>query len=179
LNSRTKFKVGEWVVEPDLGRVSHDSDQVSLPPHAMDLLVFLAQRSSEVISIEEMIQEVWHGKPMTTGSVYNSLNTLRQAFGDDPRNPEYIETIPKRGYRLIAPVAFEAPMTDTGPAGEVSKARFSMTSMLVVVALVGVVLLSSLWFKREGPVVSAVESIPEKSIAVLPFIDLSPEGDQE
>jgi TolB-like protein/DNA-binding winged helix-turn-helix (wHTH) protein len=171
--------VGEWVVEPDLGRCSRDSDQVSLPPHAMDLLVFLAQRSSEVISIEEMIQEVWHGKPMTTGSVYNSLNTLRQAFGDDPRNPEYIETIPKRGYRLIAPVAFEAPMTDTGPAGEVSKARFSMTSMLVVVALVGVVLLSSLWFKREGPLVSAVESIPEKSIAVLPFIDLSPEGDQE
>lgn len=145
----------------------------------MDLLVFMARRSGEVISIEEMIQEVWHGKPMTTGSVYNSLNTLRQAFSDDPQNPEYIETIPKRGYRLIAPVAFETRIENTGPAGEVPKARISRTLLRAGVALGFLVLLTSLWFKREGPVVSETYSIPEKSIAVLPFIDLSPEGDQE
>ncbi len=100
------FKIGEWIIEPELDRVKNGSDQISLQPQVMQLLVFLAQHQGEVISIDEMIESVWQGKPMTSGSVYNSLNAIRKAFDDNPKQPRYIETIPTKGYRLITPVSF-------------------------------------------------------------------------
>jgi len=134
------FRVGEWTVEPDLGRVSRASEQVNLQPQVMQLLVFLANHANEVISIDRMIEQVWRGRPMTSGSVYNSLNSLRTAFGDDRQNPSYIETIPKMGYRLIAPVDFEmagskstvanAPATMAGESAEASDQRYSLIQEL-------------------------------------------------
>ena len=100
------FEVGHWLVEPGFDRISNGGDCVNLRPLVMDLLVLLANHQNDVVSLDEMIEEVWRGKAMTSGSVYNCLNELRSAFGDDIHHPVYIVTIPKRGYRLIAKVRF-------------------------------------------------------------------------
>ena len=76
----------------------------------MDALVLLADRGGEVVSKDELIDGVWEGRIISEGTLTNTIAELRGALGDDARNPRYIETIPKRGYRLICPV--EEPTAD-------------------------------------------------------------------
>lgn len=71
----------------------------------MRLLVYLAGRAGEVVSIDELLKEVWSGVIVTSDSVYQAIASLRRTLGDDPKAPTYIATVPRRGYRLIAPVA--------------------------------------------------------------------------
>lgn len=175
LNS--EIRIGEWVVHPDAGRITRGSDQVRLPPHAMGLLVYMASRAGEVVSIEEMIAEVWQGKPMTSGSVYNSLNQLRQALGDDSRKPEYIENIPKRGYRLIARVEFDHSPDELRKA-EPPRSTHLRSAALLILGFFVLAFLVINWPGSQPDPGGHIPVNPEKSIAVLPFTDLSPGGDQ-
>jgi DNA-binding winged helix-turn-helix (wHTH) protein/Tfp pilus assembly protein PilF len=75
-----------------------------LEPKACDLLVLLAGRPGDVVSVEELIASVWGGKFVTSDVVTVAVHALRQAFGDDARRPRFIETIRGRGYRWIAPL---------------------------------------------------------------------------
>jgi DNA-binding winged helix-turn-helix (wHTH) protein len=106
------FRLGEWTINPESGRVRSGEKETVLQPQVMQLLVYFAEHPREVISLDQMIESVWSGKPMTSSSVYNALNAIRSALGDDTRNPRYLETIPRRGYRLIAEVA-ESPESPT------------------------------------------------------------------
>jgi TolB-like protein/DNA-binding winged helix-turn-helix (wHTH) protein len=182
----TAFRVGEWTVEPELGRVRSPESEANLQPQVMQLLVYMARHPREVISIDRMIDEVWSGKPMTSGSVYNALNTLRKTFGDSKDQPRYIETIPRKGYRLIAEVVEsnagnDEPHVTTLESPEVRELPAPMSTRLLwgalaAAALIAFVLLS----QKGGEVQRATGSIPpDKSIAVLPFTDMSPEGDQQ
>src|SRR5262245_63205103 len=76
----------------------------------MDLLAFLANSGGRVVSKDEIIDAVWHGRFIAEATLTRSIADLRRALGDDQRSPQYIETIPKRGYRLVARVS------GTGPA---------------------------------------------------------------
>ena len=99
------FGLGGWTVEPALNRLTRDSEEVHLEPRAMDLLVFLAQYPGEVLSREALIDGVWHKKFVGEAVLRNAVAALRRALGDRTDHPSYIETISKRGYRLIAPVS--------------------------------------------------------------------------
>jgi DNA-binding winged helix-turn-helix (wHTH) protein len=98
------FNLGEWRVEPALNRVSGPSGTVPLEPRAMELLMFLARHPGQVLSRETLIDGVWQQEFVGEAVLRNSVSALRRALGDDARNPRLIETISKRGYRLIAPV---------------------------------------------------------------------------
>src|SRR5262245_64882719 len=76
----------------------------------MDLLAFLATTGGRVVSKDEIIDAVWQGRFIAEATLTRSVADLRRALGDDQRSPRYIETIPKRGYRLVAPVALRAPV---------------------------------------------------------------------
>ncbi|MEE8371899.1 MAG: winged helix-turn-helix domain-containing protein, partial [Sphingomonadales bacterium] len=103
---KENFQVGDWQVEPRLNLLSRDGRATSLRPRVMDLLVFMSGRAGDVISVEEVIDEVWDGVFVTNGVVYNCVNELRATFNDTTDAPNYIETIAKRGYRMIATVSF-------------------------------------------------------------------------
>lgn len=68
------------------------------------MLVYLAQRSGQAVSREELEREVWSGMVVGYDALSNAIAKLRKAFSDDPKQPRVIETIPKVGYRLIAEV---------------------------------------------------------------------------
>ena len=79
----------------------------------MDVLVHLADHADEVVSRDALLSAVWHDATVGDGSVYLAINQLRRALEDGTGGRRYIETIPKRGYRLVAPVARDAtPATD-------------------------------------------------------------------
>jgi DNA-binding winged helix-turn-helix (wHTH) protein len=108
------FTVGDWLVEPSLNRLSRGGESVHLELKLMEVLVHLAGRPGELVSKRELMDTVWQVEVISDGTLTRAVALLRKALGDDVRHPRYIETIPKRGYRLVAPVRAH---DDTGPAG--------------------------------------------------------------
>src|SRR5262245_22698064 len=82
----------------------------------MDLLVFLANTGGRVVSKEELIDAVWDGRFIADTTLTRAVADLRRALGDDRRSPRYIETIAKRGYRLIAAVSADGGSSETAAA---------------------------------------------------------------
>ncbi len=100
-----ELRVGEWLVEPDLNRISRQGAVVSIQPKVIDVLLCLADHPGEVLSKEKIIRTVWPDAFVSEEVLSYSISELRKAFEDDARNPHIIQTIPRRGYRLIASVA--------------------------------------------------------------------------
>ena len=103
------FALGEWNVIPARNLVSRGDEQVRLEPRVMDVLTCLAQHAGHPVSKDELTERVWKREYVSDDIVSVTIHALRKALGDDARRPRYIETIPRRGYRLIAPVHFAEP----------------------------------------------------------------------
>ena len=71
----------------------------------MRLLLCLAERAGEVVSIDDLLNQVWSGVNVAPDSVYQAVTSLRRLLGDDPKQPTYIETVPRLGYRMVATVS--------------------------------------------------------------------------
>jgi len=99
------FELGAWRVRPQLNSISWDAHTIRVEPKMMQVLVFLAQHPGEVVSKERLVQEVWRDTFVTDDVLVRCVSELRKAFGDKPGQSAVIETIPKKGYRLLLPVA--------------------------------------------------------------------------
>lgn len=98
------LKVGPWTVKGDLGRLENADVSVHLKPKVMELLICLAQHAGQVLTKDELLETVWEGTFVSDNVLMNAISELRKALQDNAKQPEYIATIPKRGYRLIASV---------------------------------------------------------------------------
>src|SRR5262244_1276600 len=91
---------------------------VRLTPRAFDTLLVLVQNASQVVDKEQLMKEVWPDIFVEEGSLSRNIYEVRKALGDDPAEPRYIETIPKRGYRFVAQVKVSlVEARPTGPTG--------------------------------------------------------------
>jgi eukaryotic-like serine/threonine-protein kinase len=106
LAARSRFRVGAVLVHPDRLLIERDGEEIALEPRVMELLTALAEHAGQVLSSEQLLIEVWRGSFYGDNPVHRAVAALRRHLADDPRQPRYIETIRKRGYRLLAPVAF-------------------------------------------------------------------------
>lgn len=113
------FRVGPWLVARNLNTISCKGTTVRLEPKAMEVLVCLAQHGGETLPKETLFRTVWRDTFVTDDVLTHSISELRRAFQDDAREPRIIQTIPKRGYRLIAPV--NAAVAATAPAASVAR----------------------------------------------------------
>ena len=98
------FVIAGWAVDLTTLRLHRADQSVKLEPKAMAVLKYLALRPGQVVSRQELEEYVWAGTVVGYDAISNAIIKLRKAFGDDAHNPGVIETIPKIGYRLIAPV---------------------------------------------------------------------------
>jgi len=183
--AKTKLRIGDWSVDRSSGQISRDGKTVRLEERSMRLLLCLAEHAGEVVSVEELLSQVWPEVTVTQDSVYQAVTTLRRVLGDDPRQPAYIATVPRLGYRMVAKVSpWADPLVDSPSAAETAPiSRFSWIkagAFLVgaVVIVVLVFLVRSKSAKNDPGIPTAVVARPEKSIAVLPFLDLT-EGMKE
>ena len=99
-----EFQLAGWTVNPSANRMSVGSDVVKLEPKVMQVLVYLVDHRGQTVTRDELASAVWSGTVVGDDAVTNAIIKLRKAFGDDSRSSQIIETIPKRGYRLIASV---------------------------------------------------------------------------
>ena len=110
-----RFNLGEWQVEPELNTITRAGREIRLEPNVMALLVCLSERAGAVVSKDELMRQVWTERCVTDGVLTTSIWELRRALGDDAKNPRFIQTVPRKGYRLIAPVSMRAEMNDPAP----------------------------------------------------------------
>jgi TolB-like protein/DNA-binding winged helix-turn-helix (wHTH) protein/Flp pilus assembly protein TadD len=113
------FRMGRWRVDPALDEISREGKTVKLEPRTMRVLVCLAERPGEVVSVNQLLDLVWKDLVVTPYSVYQAVAALRRALGDDSKDPTYIANVTRRGYRLVAPVEVGARTQD--PAGPPAK----------------------------------------------------------
>ena len=198
----TSLRIGAWRVDPALDQISKDGNTVKLERRAMQLLLCLAEHAGQVVSVEQLLDEVWAGVVVTPDSVYHAVAALRRMLGDDTKEPTYIANVPRRGYRLIAPVAPwvevpQMPVEDSpSPAAEPARAtlaitktglpwrRFATVLSIALVLALGYIVIYKFWLSKsvtteQPPAAAATMAATEKSIAVLPFTDMSEKHDQE
>jgi transcriptional activator of cad operon len=154
MDQGTTLLVGDWRVSPALGQISREGQTVRLEARTMRLLMCLADRAGDVVSIDELLDQVWGGVIVTPDSVYQAVAQLRRLLGDDPKQPAYIATVPRLGYRLIAAVS----SAGDGPPAPVPPMKVGGSRNI-----------------------AATSAAPaQNSVAVLPLLDLTSESmDQE
>jgi len=184
-----KFQIGAWKVDPGLNAISCNGTTIRLEPKVMEVLVCLASQAGEAVPKETILKTVWPDTFVSDDVLIRSISELRRVFQDDARDPRFIETIPKRGYRLLAPVeringyvpAFSKSPAQTDVAGD--ETRRSRRGYWAVVALsVGLLLsiglplslnLGGLRDRFWGNRAPAIQSL-----AVLPLESLSDDPKQ-
>jgi TolB-like protein/DNA-binding winged helix-turn-helix (wHTH) protein len=187
----------------------------------MRLLMCLAEHAGEVVSIDDLLNQAWADVTVAPDSVYQAVASLRRLLSDDPRQPTYIETVPRLGYRMVASVspwadsptvhAVVGPDIEKGASGISSRENPSETStelrddrrdnakessawrkavyvwaaaaLLFIALIAALVLYGAFPFRVRTanalPAASPAAAQPDKSVAVLPFLDLTDEMNQE
>ena len=138
----------------------------------MDLLVYLAKRSGEVVPKEEILKAVWAGAAVSDDALTRCVAEIRHAVHDTAHQPVFLETIPKRGYRILPPVAWDSGSdgkTGARPARNRRWVAAAAVFVLLACALAGV---RAVW--RSGAGRTEIESI-----AVLPLIEIDGEPEQD
>jgi DNA-binding winged helix-turn-helix (wHTH) protein/tetratricopeptide (TPR) repeat protein len=174
------LRVGDWRVDPALDEISKEGTSVKLEPRAMRLLVCLAERAGQVVSVEQLLDEVWKDVVVTPNSVYHAVATLRRVLSDNTKEPTYITDVLRRGYRLVAPVQWvdAAPQELGLPAGLQGRAEpriaakpWLRSRVLWSVPILLVALVTLAFFVTLRP--------HKPMLVVLPFENLSVRGSKE
>jgi len=192
------FQLGEWRVEPELDRICSGARVVKLEPRVMKVLLHLAAHVGHTASVAEILEDVWPDVIVGPDSVYQAINALRRALGDDPHRPIYIAHLPRKGYRLVAEIgavpqaaaaAGGAPQVGAPPAaGRPSVRRAALALGVILAALAAVGGYFATHGSRAGGVAAMRSAAPllpaaataaalPRSVAVLPFLDMSEKGD--
>lgn len=174
-----KLEIGPWQIDPSLNLIETGGRRFTLRPRTMDVLVYLAERPGQVISIDELLAHVWKGVVVGDNSVHHAISELRRVFAAAGTG-ELIETIPKRGYRLssgsgegVGEATGSLRSAGSGIRRGVPSRGFLALSVGIALLLVAAYFVAGM---RGGDGGSA-EQMP--SVAVLAFTDLSPAGDQQ
>ena len=162
------FSVGDWIVRPEDGSVSRDQRTRHLEPRVMAVLVYLAARPGRVLSKSELLEAVWGAVAIEEGALPQAIHAIRKAFGDEAKSPRFVETIPKRGYRLVAEVG---QIVERASADASASGRTRRRALVSLAALAAVVLATALVSRHRT--VEPTPDLPSR-VVVLPFQNLGP-----
>lgn len=169
----SEFRIGHWVVRPQRLCISRNGESAHITPKSMAVLQCLAAARGEVVSRNDILDTVWPNADVTDDVLTHSVTELRKAFGDSPQNPRVIETIAKKGLRIMLDVEHvggsESPTIVARRFGVSADSRMGP---LLLLGLVAALVISFFLFGRGGDVPT------RKSMAVMPFVDMSEKQDQ-
>jgi len=173
--------VGDWLVEPAIEHISKGNLEEKLEPRVMDLLVCLSSKVGEVITREELESKVWVGMVVGYDALTSAMIKLRKAFHDDSKHPKIIQTVSKRGYRLIVEVTPVNFASSTGLLHSPLIEKININSLGLGLWLgLGVILIGFIYFNYVDfqSSFTQVKNVKTPSIIVLPFVNISGDSEQ-
>jgi TolB-like protein/DNA-binding winged helix-turn-helix (wHTH) protein/Flp pilus assembly protein TadD len=199
-----RFRIGDLEIDVGKAEVRRGDKKIALTKLSFDLLLALIHAAPSIVTTEDLLSRVWPGLLVSSESVSQRVKLLRTAIGDDSQHPRYILAVRGRGYRLIPVVercdsnlstsdATNPPITPPGVEVPAEPARQSFSlqrssgrlkrvviAVAVLVAMgIVVVLGRRYWSTTNNAAQSATVAMVDRSIAVLPFTDMSEKKDQE
>ena len=194
-----EVRIGNASVDFASLTIAGDAGTFSVEPKVLDVLRVLIQQQGEVVGRETLIDQVWGVGFGGDERLSRAISLLRKALGDGPGKAGYIETLPKRGYRLVAKVKIDElamPVPDepsTGNQAATTWYQSRTAKWFVAIAILAIASFLLLWFwmgpaqpsgsntEKSDPAFleASNDQASRKSIAVLPFADLSPASDQK
>ena len=97
------YRFGPFALDPSAFRLLRDEQVIQLSPKIIDLLLYLVARPSVLVSKDELFKALWPDVAVTDNALTQAVSELRQALGDDPSEPSYIQTVARSGYRRRMP----------------------------------------------------------------------------
>jgi TolB-like protein/DNA-binding winged helix-turn-helix (wHTH) protein len=164
------FRLGPWRIDPGACEISSAAGTAHVEPRTMAVLCHLAGRAQQTVSREELLDALWKTRYVVDDALTRCISQLRQQLGDDPRNPRFIQTVPKLGYRLLVapePIEperpFEAGVAAAVPPPAPPARRRHM--VYIAVAIILIFAAAAGWWRGEHR-----NAAREPSIAILPFV---------
>jgi TolB-like protein/DNA-binding winged helix-turn-helix (wHTH) protein/lipopolysaccharide biosynthesis regulator YciM len=184
--SRQTYRFGDFDFDPTSGELHKDGLKVRLQEQPFQILTLLLKRPGEVVTREEVRQALWPGDTFVDFDVglNSAIKRLRDALSDSAENPRFVETLPRRGYRFIAPLEPRpgpAPATPETPPRPAPPPRSRLRSwggaaaVVAAAALVAGLIVTGTWPRLRGQLASE----PIRSLAVLPFENLTGDPGQD
>lgn len=194
------FKLGNYTIRPDLNELDSGAATVHVKPKSMAVLLCLAEAAGNVCSRDHIFKQVWGEAELSDEVLTQAIAELRRALADDSRHPKVIQTIPRRGYRLVQPMNTLAPAAESMATEGIQKADANRTSWrarrkfgaLMSVVVVGVMVSLYINWQKNEPVIhttvqhannpegrKSTAPIADRSIAVLPFVNMSGNAENE
>ena len=151
-----QFLFGDTSLDVDRRELTRGSDPISVGPQVFDLLVYLVQNRSRVVSQNDLLEAVWHGRIVSDSTLASHINAVRKAIGDSGETQRLIRTVARKGFRFVGEVREVPAATEHGLATSPPSPALADTSSVPALVL------------------------PDKpSIAVLPFENMSGDPEQD
>ena len=166
------FELGPWSIIPERGLLRQGTVEEHLEPMVMDVLMVLASHQGSVVSRDQLVEAVWAGRFVADEAIVAKIATLRHKLGDDARDPKYIETVTRRGYRLMMPIS----MPDVAEPEDMSKSRVPIYWFPIVI-VAGIVVAWAI-SGRDEPTDVVTDDGAVDSVAVLQFKNLSEDREE-
>lgn len=174
------YSFGPFVLDPVEKRLLRDGNAVPLPPKAMDTLLALVEHHGHVMEKGELLNRVWPNTFVEEATLTQNIFTLRKALEDSPDGHEYIETVPKRGYRFVARVGTREPGEATANAESPSHRATARRLFLWTLLVAMVILVNAALYFRLRPRGFSPRSLATRiTLVVLPFQNFTPDPQQE
>src|SRR5262245_6922701 len=177
----------QFYLDPQNERLLLDGVPINLQRKAFETLTMLVKNSGRIITKEEFLQELWPDSFVEEGSLTVNISLLRKALGEGQDGRKYIETIPRRGYRFIAPVRElnavnrtsinDVNLTSKVPESPAHPARASWKFTVISLGLlitIFVAMVFGRWISTHFGAITSIGNTPRR-LAVLPLINLKPD----
>jgi DNA-binding winged helix-turn-helix (wHTH) protein/TolB-like protein/Flp pilus assembly protein TadD len=185
--ARELFEFGPFRIDRQDRLLLRDARPLHLPPKAVEILILLLENAGHVVDKDRLISTAWPDTFVEEANLAQNISLLRKTLGDEAERPAFIETIPKRGYRFVAPVRLAGGGGETVVVRDTARVAAADRSeepaapqraagrrriILLAGAALAAGLAASFWIgRRPAPVPSA----DVRSIAVLPLVPLGPQ----
>jgi DNA-binding winged helix-turn-helix (wHTH) protein len=152
----TEHTIGPWTFESGANELRRDGERRRLEHRAAATLELLCRRPGEIVTTEDMLAQVWNGRAISPNSIPVVISDLRQALEDDARSPRYIETVAKRGYRLMVERPAQTPVTASK-----SRVRPAVFALIALALVLGAAVALAMIVRPRAPVlvVRAVHNV--------------------
>ena len=156
------FEFGPWTVVPERDLIRDAEQERHLEPLVMNVFVVLASHGGGVVTRDQLVDAVWEGRPQADEVITRCISALRRSLGDDAKNPRFIQTLQKRGYRVMKRVRLPEAAEPERASNIALRPRFLLTAVAVVAAI------ALVWWLAKRPPLFPPD-VPITSVAVYPF----------